>query len=194
MELQERKDRFTEIIMAVEFINLEGEEKPLLPQRTLGLSDGNLRSAVIAQAFREGEDFSQRLTNALVVSALENINETEGEVTPDDLSALGLSASIAWAYGESLFLMKICGLVAEIVDKTDADTPIDFAMIFRPNDSAIKFGNEYEPYDLLQENLTTTRAMAIAEEMGLEDITEENVMELLSSILKDHVFGANEVE
>lgn len=194
MELQERKDRFTEIIMAVEFIDLEAEGKPVLPQRTLGLSDGNLRSAVIAQAFREGEDFSKRLTNALIVSALENINETEGEVTPDDMSALGLGASIAWAYGESLFLMKICGLVADIVDNTEAETPIDFAMIFRPNDNAIKFGNEYEPYDLLREDLKTARAIEIAKEMGLEGVTEENVMERLGDILKEHVFGADDDE
>ena len=192
MELQERKDRFTEIIMAVEFINLDNEDKPLLPRRTLGLSDGNLRSAVIAQSFREGEDFSKRLVNALVVSALDNINESDGEVTQDDMSALGLGASIAWAYGESLFLMKICGLVADIVGNTEAETPVDFAMIFRPNDSAIKFGNEYEPYDLLQDDLKTTRAMAIAEEMGLEGVTEDNVMETLMDILKDQVFGGND--
>lgn len=178
--------------MAVEFINLDNEDKPLLPRRTLGLSDGNLRSAVIAQSFREGEDFSKRLVNALVVSALDNINESDGEVTQDDMSALGLGASIAWAYGESLFLMKICGLVADIVGNTEAETPVDFAMIFRPNDSAIKFGNEYEPYDLLQDDLKTTRAMAIAEEMGLEGVTEDNVMETLMDILKDQVFGGND--
>lgn len=193
MELQERKDRFTEIIMAVEFINLDGEQKPLLPQRTLGLSDGNLRSAVIAQSFREGEDFSQRLTNALVVSALENINETDGEVTPDDMSALGLGASIAWAYGEMTFLMKICGLVAEITSQTDAEIPLDFTMIFRPNGGATNFGTEVEPYEVMETD-TLARAMRLAEEAGLEGYDEDTVMEALAEHVKDSLFGKDDEE
>ena len=188
MELQERKDRFTEIIMAVEFIDLEGENKPLLPQRTLGLSDGSLRSGLIAQSFREGEEFSQRLTNALVVSALENINETEGEVTDDDMSALGLGASIAWAYGEITFLMKICGLVAEITSQTGADVPLDFMMIFRPNGGATEFGNAVEPYEVMDKD-SNAKAMELAREAGLEGYDEDTVMEALAEHLKDNLFG-----
>lgn len=192
MELQERKDRFTEIIMAVELLNLEGDDKPVLPRRTQGLADPNLRSAVIAQSFREGEDFSKRLVNALVVSAVESINETDGEVTPDDMSALGLGASIAWAYGEMLFLMKICGLVADIVGNTEAETPLDFMMIFRDNDKAIEFGNEHEPYELLDEDYKLVRAMALAKEAGLADITEENVLDKLREHAMEHLFGKDD--
>lgn len=192
MELQERKDRFTEIIMAVDLLPEDLEEKPLLPSLTLGLADPNLRSAVISQAFREGEDFSQKLTNALAVSAVESINRTEGEVTPDDMSALGLSASLAWAYGQTHFLMKICGVVAEITEHTDADVPLDFSMIFRPNAEAVRFGEEYEPYDLLDGEQGSDRARALAEEVGLdvEGLSDEEILIQLRDIVKDRIFGA----
>jgi len=62
----ERKERFTELMATIELLPSVDDEsyEPVFPKGTLGLSDGNLKTAIMAQAMRGDEDF---VGNPLVI-------------------------------------------------------------------------------------------------------------------------------
>lgn len=158
MNLAERKYRFTEIVTAITLLpDLDKiDEAPLLPNTTQGLSDGNLKSALVSQSFREGEEFGNKLVNALVGSAMSNISNSDNPPSEDDMSAIGLGMSLAWAHGEIPYFLALSGLLSMIWEKNH-DRVEDCEYLI-PSDITAILGNgkmaqgfaKYEPYDLLE--------------------------------------------
>lgn len=189
MNTQERKERFIEIITAVELFNEESDDTPRFPNNTKGLADGKLRSAIVAHAFHEGEDFSNKLVNALMGSAVTAINDRdEGCPTDEDMSALGLASSIAWAHGESKYLFNILGLAGQLMLRHDIDLPLDFSMIFRPNKGAKEFG-KFNPYDIMDGKVTDKDLIDEAS-VGerLEEMLGEDGLEQLKEAIANRIF------
>jgi hypothetical protein len=158
MDTQERKYRFTEIITAITLLpDGELDEVPTLPNRTLGLSDGSLKSALVSQAFREGEEFSNKLVNALIGSAMTSIRESDNP-TEDDMSAVGLAMSLAWSHNEIPYFLALSGMLAMIYEKHHSDDNCDFIIpsevlaILSGNKKAKDFA-KFEPYDLLEDKV-----------------------------------------
>ncbi|MGA0851693.1 MAG: hypothetical protein ACO3QM_06620 [Candidatus Nanopelagicaceae bacterium] len=165
MDTKERKYRFTEIVTAITLLPdlSELDEAPTLPDKTIGLADHALKSALVSQAFREGEVFSNKLSNALVASAMTNIHENE-EPTADDMSAIGLAMSIVWAHNEIPYFLHLAGLVGQIFEKFHNDDNCDFLIpseimaILSGNKKAKDFA-QFEPYDLLEDKVDVLDVM-----------------------------------
>ena len=166
MDTQERKYRFTEIVTAITLLPdlSESDDVPTLPNTTVGLSDGNLKSALASQAFREGEVFSNKLVNALVGSAMTSMREKD-KPSEDDMSALGLAMSLAWAHDEIPYFLSLAGLVAMIYEKHHEEDNCDYiipsevlAIIGGNTKKARTFG-QFEPYDLLEDKVSLTDLM-----------------------------------
>ena len=177
MDILERKARFTEIVTTIALYDEESDDTPRFPNNTAGLADGTLRSALVAHAFAENEEFSNKLVNALMGSAVTSMNEHESCPTEDDLSALALATSIAWAHGEMKYLLNICGLLGMLSVKHDFDIPTEVMMIFRPNEGALGFG-KFNPYDIMEGNLTD-------EDLGIKTVHEHLTEELGEDGLAD---------
>jgi hypothetical protein len=144
--------------MAITLLDDELDGIPMLPRKTIGLADGNLKSALASQAFREGEAFSNKLVNALVGSAMTNIKDTDNP-TEDDMSALGLAMSLTWAHGEIPYFLALGGLLAQVFEKCRNDEnrsfiiPSEVIAIVGTGSKASSFGR-FEPYDLLEDKVS----------------------------------------
>lgn len=158
--LEERKYRFTEIVTAITLLGELDDEIPTLPNRTIGLSDSNLKSALASQAFREGEEFSNKLVNALVGSAMMNIKETDNP-SEDDMSAMGLAMSLTWAHKEVPYFLALSGLVSQVFEKCANEDNKDYII---PSEVLAIVGNggkattfaQFEPYDLLDDKISVS--------------------------------------
>lgn len=184
MDTQERKYRFTEIVTAITLLPdlSELDEPPTLPNRTIGLSDGSLKSALASQAFREGEDFSNKLVNALVASAMFNIKESDNP-TADDMSAMGLAMSLAWAHNEVPYFLALSGLVSQVFEKCGNDDNAEFIIptevmaIIGTGNKARSFG-QFEPYDLLDDKVSVTDLLK-KETSNLPDDIKQQLIEAI---------------
>jgi hypothetical protein len=187
--LEERKYRFTEIVTAITLLPRlsEIDDVPTLPNYTIGLSNHNLRSALISQALREGEDFSNKLVNALIGSAITSINENDNDKIPtqDDMSAIGLAMSLAWSHQELPYFLSLSGLLASIweknhdrVDECDYLLPSEVVTILTAPKGVLEF-SKFEPYDLLDDS-----SDKVAKQ--LTHLVEENNLpeDIKSAILK----------
>lgn len=186
MNTQERKYRFTEIITAITLLPDELEEVPVLPNKTLGLSDGSLKSALVSQAFREGEEFSNKLTNALVGSAMTNIKDNDSP-SEEDMSAIGLAMSLAWAHGELPYFLSLSGLVAMIYEKHHNDSTCDYlipseVITILGNSKNAKNFSKFEPYDLLENKVTPSDIM---DEVSKSEIPDNIKAQILEAIQKE---------
>lgn len=185
MDIIERKARFTEIVTTIALYDEESEDTPRFPNNTQGLADGDLRSALVAHAFAENEEFSNRLVNALMGSAVTSMNEHESCPTEDDLSALGLATSIAWAHGELKYLFNILGLVGMLSVKHDFEMPKEMLMIFRPNEGATEFG-KFNPYDIMEGKITEADlGIKTVQERLTEELGEEGLADLKQQIVAE---------
>ena len=183
MDIIERKARFTEIVTTIELYYEESDEQPRFPNNTQGLSDGKLRSALVAHAFHEGEDFSNKLVNALMGSAVTTLaDDSDKEPSQDVLSALGLATSIAWAHGEARYLFNIFGLVAMLSNRYDIEFPPEMLMVFRPNDGATDF-KKFNPYDLMEGKVDEVDLLDMPKNLN-EALTEELGEEGLANLKK----------
>ena len=189
--LGERKYRFTEIVTAITLLPelSELDEPPTLPNRTIGLSDGNLKSALASQAFREGEQFSNKLVNALVASAMLNIKDTDNP-TEDDMSAMGLAMSLAWAHNEVPYFLALSGLVSQVFEKCGNEDNAEFiipsevmAIIGGNTEKARTFG-QFEPYDLLDDKVSITD-MLRKEASNLPDDIKKQIFEAIERELNE---------
>lgn len=184
MNTQERKYRFTEIVTAITLLPDELEEVPVLPSGTLGLSDGSLKSALVSQAFREGEEFSNKLTNALVGSAMTSIRESDNP-TEDDMSAMGLAMSLAWAHNELPYFLALSGMLAMIYEKHHTDDNCDYILpsevlaILSGNKKAKNF-SKFEPYDLLEDKITPADLM---KDINIGDDIKKQIIEAIEKEL-----------
>lgn len=193
MNTQERKYRFTEIVTAITLLPdlSKSDDVPTLPNTTVGLSDGNLKSALASQAFREGEVFSNKLVNALVGSAMTSMKEKDSP-SEDDMSALGLAMSLAWAHDEIPYFLSLAGLVAMIYENHHNENNCDYLIpsevltIIGGNTKKARTFGQFEPYDLLEDKVSLTDLMR--KEAG--NMPDDIKKQLIEAIQKE--MGENE--
>ena len=181
---EKRKVRFTEIVTSVELYQDDDDSNtPYLPNYTEGLSDGSLRQALIAHSFREGEVFTNKLTNLLMGSTVLSLNEHKSRPSEDELHALGLSASLAWSSGQLPYLLNICGMVGQItLHFDDLELPDDFAILFRPTGKVKDFG-KLEPYALLEQSVTPADILALTHSEDELKGLKEQIAEIVAKKL-----------
>jgi hypothetical protein len=169
----ERKERFTEIMATIELLPDVDDESydPKFPKGTLGLSDGNLKTAIMAQAMRGDEDFVGNLINALANTGFESVhakNEADQEPSEDDLSAITLAIHVAWANGALAPMLMLLGGMGKMLSALDLDVPEDLPLIFRPNGMMKEKGQQFDPIALLDMKKADL-IKYMAEELGDDD-------------------------
>jgi len=176
----ERQYRFSELMTAIHLME-EDTDNPRLPNATQGLSDGKLRSAIMAQAFKEDEEFKVRLVNALANTALEpcaNGNKPNN----DDLSSLSMAIHLAWAVGAFHPLFTLIAMMGKVCDEFECDIPEDLKLILRPNRGVENFG-QLDPYRILEGDYTPEEIIEMGVTMGEdEEATPEIPAEVLETI------------
>ena len=169
----ERKERFTELMATTELLPDVDDESydPKFPKGTLGLSDGNLKTAIMAQAMRGDEDFVGNLINALANTGFESVhakNEADQEPNEDDLSAITLAIHVAWANGALAPMLMLLGGMGKMLSALDLDVPEDLPLIFRPNGMMKEKGQQFDPIALLDMKKADL-IKYMAEELGDDD-------------------------
>jgi hypothetical protein len=173
MNSTERKERFTEIMATIELLPDVDDESydPKFPKGTLGLSDGNLKTAIMAQAMRGDEDFVGNLINALANTGFESAHakhEADQEPDEDDLSAITLAIHVAWANGALAPMLMLLGGMGKMLSALDLDVPEDLPLIFRPNGMMKAKGQQFDPIALLDMKKADL-IKYMAEELGDDD-------------------------
>ena len=169
----ERKERFTELMATIELLPDVDDESydPKFPKGTLGLTDGNLKTAIMAQAMRGDEDFVGNLINALANTGFESVhakNEADQEPNEDDLSAITLAIHVAWANGALAPMLMLLGGMGKMLSALDLDVPEDLPLIFRPNGMMKEKGQQFDPIALLDMKKADL-IKYMAEELGDDD-------------------------
>ena len=169
----ERKERFTELMATIELLPDVDDESydPKFPKGTLGLSDGNLKTAIMAQAMRGDEDFVGNLINALANTGFESAhakNEVDEVPNEDDLSAITLAIHVAWASGALAPMLMLLGGMGKMLSALDLDVPEDLPLIFRPNGMMKEKGQQFDPIALLDMKKADL-IKYMAEELGDDD-------------------------
>ena len=169
----ERKERFTELMATLELLPSIDDEsyEPLFPRGTLGLSDGNLKTAIMAQAMRGDEDFVGNLINALANTGFESAhakNDVDEVPNDDDISAITLAIHIAWASGALTPMLLLLGGMGKMLSAFDLDTPEDLPLIFRPNGMMAEKANLFDPIALLDMDKASL-IKYMAKELGDDD-------------------------
>lgn len=156
MNSTERKVRFTEIMSSIELMGdpHSDEYDPKLPDGTKGLSDGNLKTAILAQAVRNVDDeaFIGNMINALAntgFSALANKAENGEDVSEDDLSTASMAIHVAWVVGAFTPMAMMMGTYARMLHDLELDTPDDLLLILRPNTPIVEAAQDEDPIALL---------------------------------------------
>lgn len=162
VEVVERKKRFDEICIAIELMHMaeEADSSMVLPSLLSGFDDALLRLALLSQAGRSNEEFSNKFAMSLVAT----INAYEDSYEKDDpdfignlfvnTMALGANLCAMWGHkAEAIkFMVNIlqanevfeCGIPATILPPMGlliSDMP---EPIFREN---LK---RYTPYQILE--------------------------------------------
>ena len=180
MEKEKRKARFTEIVMSIDLLDVEQDDIPRLPNNTEGLADGALRQALIAHALREGEAFTGKLATVVMGSAVSSMNDRQERPSEDEICALGLSASLAWASGQLPFLLNVLGVAGKLcIMFDDLELPDDFSILFRPQGRVSDFG-KIEPYDLLDEKVTPADILKLAHTDKEMDELKEAIAQMVA--------------
>ena len=165
MTTEERRYRFSEIMTAVHLTptmdKAESGDDFRLPNGTAGLSDGKLRSAIMCQVFKEDEEFSARLVNALANTAMESIQQHD-KPSDDDMYALSIAIHTCWGVGAFNPLLALLGVTAKISDNFEVDIPEDISLIFRPNGHAQMFG-KFNPLEMLDEDMDVEKFQSVIE-------------------------------
>ncbi len=150
----ERKERFTELMATIELLPDVDDESydPKFPKGTLGLSDGNLKTAIMAQAMRNDDDFRGNLINALANTGFESCHakhDVDELPSDDDLSAITLAIHVAWASGALAPMLMLLGGMGKMLSVLDVDVPEDLPLIFRPNGMMKDKAGKFDPVALL---------------------------------------------
>lgn len=156
MNSTERKVRFTEIMSSIELMGDPHDDgyDPKLPDGTKGLSDGNLKTAILAQAVKnvDDEDFIGNMINALAntgFSTIANKAENGEEVSDDDLSTASMAIHVAWVVGAFTPMAMMMGTYARMLHDLELDTPDDLLIILRPNTPIVEAAQNEDPIALL---------------------------------------------
>jgi hypothetical protein len=154
MNSNERKERFTEIMATIELLPDIEEESydPMFPNGTMGFSDGNLKSAIMAQAMRNDDDFRGNLINALANTGFESCrlkHEADEAPSEDDVSAITLAIHVAWASGALTPMLMLLGGFGKMLVAMDLEVPDDLPLIFRSNQQVEAKAQKFDPIFLL---------------------------------------------
>ena len=154
MNNTERRERFTELMSTIELLGSPDDEgyDPKFPRGSFGFSDGNLKTAIMAQAMREDDEFVGNLINALANTGFEACKEAhESDKTPtdDDTGAVTLAIHVAWAKGAFMPMAFLMGTFAKMIDICDIEVPEDLTLIFRSNASVAEKAQKFDPIALL---------------------------------------------
>jgi hypothetical protein len=171
MNNTERRERFTELMTTIELLGNQHDDNydPKFPRGSYGLSDGNLKSAVMAQAMRESDEFVGNLINALAntgLGACQDANERDEQPSEDDLSCATLAVHVAWAKGAFMPMAYLMGTIAKMIEHFDLDVPDDLTLILRSNAGMQKKAQQFDPIALLD---MTTKDLKRYIEQGLSD-------------------------
>ena len=171
MNKVERRERFTELMTTIELLGNQHDEDydPKFPRGSYGLSDGNLKTAVMAQAMRESDEFVGNLINALAntgLGACVDANERDEQPSEDDLSCATLAVHVAWAKGAFMPMAYIMGTIAKMIEHFDLDVPDDLTLILRSNAGMQKKAQQFDPITLLD---MTTKDLKRYIEQGLSN-------------------------
>jgi hypothetical protein len=162
------KYRFGEIMSAVSMLpdismdnddaqeSMESMKDVILPNLTKDIANGNLRDAILCQAFRENEEFKFKLVALLSNSALKRFNECqENDTKPseDDLEAIAISANILWSIGHTRGLYQMLGVLGTVCSMTDTDLPLLATAFLRPTNGIENFGR-LDPIAILEGNVS----------------------------------------
>lgn len=174
MNSTERKERFTELMATIELLpDIEDENyEPVFPKGTLGLSDGNLKTAIMAQAMRNDDDFRGNLINALAntgFDACHKAHEADTTPTDDDISAITLAIHVAWASGALTPMLMLLGAMGKMLAVLDIDTPDDLPLIFRSNASVEEKAQKFDPIALLDMDVLDLLKDIMAKEQDNDD-------------------------
>lgn len=187
MNKVERQYRFSELMTAIHLME-EDTDNPRLPNATQGLSDGKLRSAIMAQAFKEDEQFKVRLVNALANTALEPCANGD-KPSNDDLSSLGMAIHLAWAVGAFHPLFTLIAMMGKVCDEFDCEIPKDLALILRPNKGVENFG-KLDPIRILEGNYSIEEVIEMGVTMGDDDLettpeVPEEILEMVRRLINE---------
>ena len=169
MNKTERRERFTELMTTIELLGSQEDENydPKFPRGSYGMSDGNLKTAVMAQAMREEDEFVGNLINALAntgFGACQEKHENDQQPSDDDISTITLAIHVAWAKGAFMPMAFLMGTFAKMLDVMDMEVPEDLTLIFRSNSGVKDKAQKFDPIALLD---MTTKDLAryIVEEL-----------------------------
>jgi hypothetical protein len=154
----QRRERFTELMTTIELLGSPDDEgyDPKFPQGTLGLSDGGIKTAIVAQAMREDDEFVGNLINALAntgFGACQDKHEHDQSPSDDDLSAVTLAIHVAWAKGAFMPMAFLMGTFAKLIDVMDVEIPDDLTLILRSNHGVKEKAQLVDPIALLDMSL-----------------------------------------
>ena len=187
MNKVERQYRFSELMTAIHLME-EDTDNPRLPNATQGLSDGKLRSAIMAQAFKEDEQFKVRLVNALANTALEPCANGD-KPSNDDLSSLSMAIHLAWAVGAFQPLFSLIGMMNRVCDEFECDIPQDLTLILRANNGVENFG-KLDPHRILEGDYSPEEIIKLGATMGDDDDeatpeVPEEILNVIRNIIKE---------
>ena len=171
MNNTERRERFTELMTTIELLGSQEDENydPKFPRGSYGLSDGNLKTAVMAQAMREEDEFVGNLINALAntgFGACQEKHEADQQPSEDDISSVTLAIHVAWAKGEFMPMAFLMGTFAKMIDVMDIEIPDDLTLILRSNEGMQSKAQQFDPIALLD---MTTKDLKRYIEEGLSN-------------------------
>jgi hypothetical protein len=154
MNNTERRERFTELMTTIELLGGEQDDNydPKFPRGSYGLSDGNLKTAVMAQAMRESDEFVGNLINALAntgLGACQEANERDEAPSEDDISCAVMAVHVAWAKGAFMPMAYLMGTIAKMINHFDMEVPEDLTLILRSNASVEAKASKFDPIELL---------------------------------------------
>lgn len=170
MDTKERKARFTELMTTFDLLGSPDSEDydPIIPQGTLGLSDSNLKAALIAQAVRvEDEQFIGNMINALAKTGFEAVADkanNDRNPSDDDLSAITMAIHVAWAIGAFTPMALMMGSFAKMASDLDIEIPEDLLLVLRPNEPIKQGARNEDPIALLDMTLEDLLKKAVRDD------------------------------
>lgn len=154
MNNTERRERFTELMTTIELLGSQEDDNydPKFPRGSYGMSDGNLKTAVMAQAMREDDEFVGNLINALAntgLGACQEANERDEAPSEDDISCAVMAVQVAWAKGAFMPMAFLMGTIAKMIAHFDLEVPEDLTLVLRSNANVEAKASKFDPIELL---------------------------------------------
>lgn len=170
MNVQERKDRFTEIMTTVALMPDEVPEDDnhlVFPNLTKGLEDVPLINALMCQVQREDEEFTSKLCVAMTNSAMTEVKNAlpdTDSLNESVYNAFGLVMNILWSKGQGEAFYGAASMLYATCRVTEHDFP---ALAFLPlqNPEGFEVFGKINPLDILEGTLNPTNFSDTLEEL-----------------------------